>query len=178
MKFRLALSVTVVAALFLSLSGAQAAPPVMDGKRIKVISKTVAPGPRQAVSADELSCKAPDCLVIPFVYAPAKGIKGGLMFTVTWTNPVSDMDLYVIEVDSKTKKETVVGSCGTGPSAVEKVYLSPKQARPGKTYRMVVKFFLSANETVNAKVEINVPNRIPNTVPSQVEARHATNCGL
>lgn len=184
MKFRLALATALAGGLLVSMSGAQAAPPVMDGKKVKVLKKsaTVAATTAQPTGFDEIVCEDPTkCLTLPFVYKPAKGVKGDLLFTATWTNPAADFDLYVVEIDPKKKTETTVGRCATAPLASEKVFLSAKELRPGRHYRMVVGFYLPLGDTVNAKVEIAVPNTIPTTAPDAVEnsaAEHKINCSL
>ena len=179
MKVRLVVASLLAAGLAFSVSGAQAGPPVMDGVKVKVLSKTDMVAPQQQVSGfSSLTCESPKCMVLPFVYRPAKGVKGDLMFTVQWTNPLSDMDLYVVEVDTKKKTETQIAVCGGFPGAKERVFIPAKDLRSGRTYKLVVNYYLSLNETVTGKVEIAVPNTIPTSVPAAVDAEHGTNCTL
>lgn len=181
MKARLAFATALAGGLLVSMSGAHAAPPVMDGKKVKVLSKTgVGPATTaQPTDFDEILCDDPTkCLTLPFIYKPAKGVKGDLKFTATWTNPAADFDLYVVEVDPKKKTETRVGVCGGFPLAKEVVFLPAKELRAGRIYRMVVGYYLPLGDTVNAKVEIAVPNTIGSTVPAEVEGQHHVNCTL
>jgi hypothetical protein len=180
-KVRLALATALAGGLLVSMSGAQAGPPVMDGKKVKVLNKSaVGPATTQHLAAfDEVTCEDPTkCLTLPFVYKPAKGVKGDLMFTATWTNPAADFDLYVIEVDPKKKTETMIAQCATAPFTKERVFISAKDLRPGRIYRMVVGFYLPLGDTVKTSVQIGVPNTIPTTVPAAVDAENATNCAL
>lgn len=171
MKLRLILAAALAAALAFTASGAQAAPPVLDGKKIKVLKLTAAGGlqtnDKDAVALslpDKYDCPPERCKRLPFVYKPAKGVKGGVLLTATWANYASDIDLYLFEVQ-KNKTGVDVGHCGGVGTTTEKVYVDSRTMRSGKTYVLLVDFFRSVNETVNAKVEINVPNTIKETVP-------------
>lgn len=179
MELRLVTALALTGALFLSVSGAQAGPPVMDGKKVKVLNYTANGGladNTKDILVDRELCTT-TCGKLAFVYKPAKGAKGGLMFTATWTNPLSDVDLFVAE-RAKNGALTILGSCqGTGGPS-EKVYLAPNTLKSGKTYVMVMYFFRSINETFKGKVEMGVPSTIPTTVPEKVDALNHTNCTL
>jgi hypothetical protein len=179
-RARLTVATALAGALLVSVSGADAAPPVIDGKKVKVLTKTVKGGTQQSMqdlAFDATLCAAPRCAVLPFVYKPAKGAKTGLMFTATWTNPLSDLDLSVVEV-GKNRTESVIASCGAGTygSTKERVYLSGRELRAGGQYRMVVDFWRSIDETVTEKVQIGVPNDIPAPVPAAVNDLRTYNC--
>ncbi|MCW2545115.1 MAG: hypothetical protein JWM40_2667 [Frankiales bacterium] len=181
MKLRLLTAVTLAGALLLSISGAEAATPVMDGKKVKVL-KLVGQGGLQSNDKDlvltggeRVACQPPRCSKLTFVYKPAKGVAGGLMLTANWGNPLSDIDLYLGEV-SKRGVVTQLGSCGGSASTSEKVYVGRSFLKAGKTYVMIVDYYRSINETVNAKVEINVPSTITNTLPAAVDALAFFNC--
>jgi hypothetical protein len=181
MKSRLVTAVVLSAGLFLSVSGAEAATPTLDGKVKKKLEVTAAPGPQDntptmVVGEDREYCTT-HCMRLPFVYKPAKGIKGGLMFTVTWTNPASDIDLTVVEAGPNKTWKTVGGCNGAG-NMQEKVYLPPASLKSGKTYTMIMYYFRSVNETFKGKVEINVPSTIPTTVPKKVDDTALINCTL
>lgn len=191
MRTRLVLVPAVVAGLVLSMSGAQAAPKTIDGKKVKSLTITASGGaqsndawtvydlvgsadegaanqlPQQAHRIAPGDCAAPTCANLDFVYKPAKGVKGGLMFTASWTNPASDIDLYVVRYE-KDGSRTDIGHCGGSSSATEKVYLAPADLTPGRKYALVLQFYRSLNETVTGKVEINVPSSIKNTVDAPV----------
>ena len=180
MKLRLITGLALVGALFLSVSGAQAATPTMDGKKLKVINWTAKGGLQDnaATSEDREYCEK-TCGKQAFVYKPAKGAKGGLMFTATWSKQVSDIDLIVAE-RGKNNTMTIVGACqGTGKTS-EKVYLAPNQLKTGRTYVMIMYYFRSINETFTGKIEMGVPNSIKMTVPAKVDDNGVSpiNCAL
>ena len=187
MKVRLVTAATIAGALALSMSGAQAAPKVLDGKTLKVLEFTGNGGAQdndkdyaQAAtgSVDRSNCQAPRCGKLTFVYKPAKGVKGDLMFTLTWANPASDIDLYVAEI-GKTGDATTIAQCGGTGTASEKVFLDSSTLKAGKTYALVADYYRSLNETVKGKVEIGVPSTVKATVPAAVDkAFLPVNCTL
>ena len=185
MKFRVLTAVALAGALVLSISGAEAATPVMDGKKVKVL-KLHADGGTQAHDTDLVLglvndvdhnlCSPPRCAKLKFVYKPAKGAKGGLMITAKWSKQVlTDYDLYVYELD-KRGNGTQAGNCGGGTGSSEKVYLAPSNLHSGKTYVVVVDFFRSIADAVDATVEMGVPTTIPTTVPAAVDELNPVNC--
>jgi hypothetical protein len=181
-KIRLAIAAALAGGLLVSLSGAEAATPVLDGKKVKVLTKTVATGTTQHMADfagfDPELCDDPThCVSLPFVYFPAKGVKGGLMFTATWTNPLSDFDLYIIQVD-KSGNGVDVGHCGGSAFTSEKVYLSPAELKKGSKYILRINQFRSVQDTVTGKVEINVPSTVPTTLPAAVDELAVVNCTL
>jgi hypothetical protein len=184
-KVRLITATVLASGLALSMSGAQAATPTLDGKKVKVLSFTPNGGAQDndkdqasLTTPDRLACEMPRCAKLTFVYKPAKGVKGDLMFTATWTNPASDIDVYVGEV-AKDGSASDVGHCGGAATTTEKVFIPASDLKSGKKYVMVVDFYRSVNETVNAKVEIAVPNTIKSTVPSNVDSTlYPVNCTL
>jgi hypothetical protein len=180
-KLRLVTALALVGALFLSVSGAQAATPVLDGKVKKKLEITAKGGLQDNTSTmligEEREYCTKHCARLPFVYKPAKGIKGGLMFTATWSNPASDIDLTVVEAGPKGAW-TEVGSCNGAGNMMEKVYIPPASLRAGKTYAMIMFYFRSVNETFKGKVEINVPSTIKPTVPAKVDEVALVNCTL
>ncbi len=177
MKIRLITAAVVAAGLAVSVSGAQAATPTLDGKKVKSLSLTASGGAQSndkdqvaLESSDRLACAAPRCAKLTFTYAPAKGLSNAdLMFTATWANPASDIDLYVGELD-KRGNATDIGHCGGTGTTSEKVFIPKSALKAGKTYVVVVDFFRSVNETATGKVEIGVPNSIKSTVPAAVDA--------
>jgi hypothetical protein len=193
-KLRLIAAVALAAGLALSVSGAEAATKVLDGKKVKVLKLTVAGG-MQAHDDDNVkhaidvpdkydTCEASRCKRLPFVYKPAKGVKGGLMITAGWTSNLSDFDLYLFEVQ-KDKSGLDVGHCGsfTGPNRTEKLYVDRTALRSGRTYVLLVDSYRSINDTLNAKVEINVPDTTLKVVPEAYDGEfpgtvYSINCGL
>jgi hypothetical protein len=188
---RLALAATVAAGLALSTAGADAASPVLDGKKTKVLTMTAVAGP-QAHDADlpdadlefpdRLNCDKATCAALDFVYKPAKGVKPvGLAFEASWSTPAAvDIDLYVGAVDKYGDATEIEGGhCGAGYGTHERVWLGKANFKPGKTYRVVAYFYRTANETVKTQVIFNGSNRIPATVPSEADGVvYPINCGL
>ncbi|MGB8652219.1 MAG: hypothetical protein WCD35_16340 [Mycobacteriales bacterium] len=186
MKARYVTAAALVAALVAGTSGAQAAYPVLDGKRVKVLTLTASGGvqdnDKEMASlspSDRVSCTAPRCSRLTFTYLPAKGVRNrDLMFSVTWTNPASDIDLYVAEV-ARNGDSSEVGHCAGAGQPSEKVFVKASALKPGKTYALIVDWFRSINETAHAKVEIGVPSSIKTTVPAAVESQtQNVNCTL
>lgn len=201
MKPRILLSAVVAAVLVVGVSGAEAAPKTLDGKKVKKLSVTASGGaqdndawtaydvvatadegtadqlPAQAQRVAPEECGPPTCASLEFVYQPAKGVKGGLMFTATWSNPASDIDLFVMQIDKKGAR-TRIGSCGGAGTASEKAYLAPNELKPGRRYALVMQFFRSLNETATGTVEINVPSTIGNAVNLPGLGDPAVNCTM
>lgn len=177
MKIRLVTAAALAGGLVLSVSGAQAASPTIDGKKVKTLSLTANGGVQsndkdQASldTPDRLACVAPRCAKLAFTYAPAKGLANGdLMFTASWTNPASDIDLYVGELD-KRGNASEIGRCGGVAGTTEKVFLPKSSLKPGRRYVLVVDFYRSVNETATGKVEIGVPSTLKSTVPAAADA--------
>ena len=184
MKIRLLTAAALVGTLALSLSGAEAATPVLDGKKVKVLTLTAAGGAQthdqelaSIETVDKTNCAMPRCARIPFTYKPAKGVKGDLMLTVTWTNPASDIDLYFAEV-GKGGSSSQISDCASFGGPSEKIFVPAAELKAGKTYVLVADFFRSANETIKAKVEIAVPNAKKTTVPAAADEIADLNCTL
>ena len=178
MNVRLLAVAAVVSGLVLSTAGAQAAPRTLDGRTVKTLTMTANGGLQsndkdqaQLLDApDRADCAPPRCSRLPFVYKPARGVRGDLMFTVTWTNRASDIDLYVGEVN-RDGSTTTVDSCGGVGTTSEKVFVPAGSLRPGRTYVLVVDWFRSINETATAKVQIGVPSTIKTTVPTRYDGQ-------
>ena len=186
MKIRLATATAVIGALVLTMSGAQAGTPTMDGKKVKVLTLKADGGTQDhdsdavtglVATPDRSLCTPPRCAKLKFVYKPAKGAKGGLMITATWGKALlSDYDLYLFELD-KRGNGTRAGVCGGVGGPSEKIYMAPATLHSGKTYLLVVDFFRSIQDAVVAKVEMGVPSTIPTTVPATVDsAVYPINC--
>jgi hypothetical protein len=158
-----------------------AATPVLDGKKVKKITRT-ASGGLQTNDADNASletpnradCTAPRCFRLDFVYKPATGVKGNVLFKITWTNPASDYDLYVA-----SDKKVALASCGGAAGMGESLVMSGKTLKYGKRYTLVADFFRSVNDTVTATVEFPTASVAGTTVPAAAdEAVVPTNCVL
>ena len=185
MRTRLVLTAAAVGAVALVAPSALAAPtPVMDGKKVKELVLKANGGVQDhdddtasLETADRVNCAAPRCAVLTFVYKPAKGVKDGLMFSATWTNPLSDIDLYVGEV-GKRGDRSEVAHCGGAGNTSEKLFVAASDLKPGKTYALVADMYRSLNEEVTAKVAFGA-NTVKTTVPAAVDsAVYPVNCTL
>jgi hypothetical protein len=187
MRNRLILGLAALSAVALVAPAALAAPaaPVMDGKKVKELVLKVNGGLQShdddnadvLGDSDRVNCESPRCAVINFVYKPAKGVKDGLMFTVSWSNPMSDVDLYVGEV-SKGGDRSDIGHCGGAATTSEKVFIPASDLKPGKKYALVADMFRSVNEDVTAKVAFGA-NTVSTRVPAQADGLvYPVNCTL
>ena len=155
----LAAAAAVVAAL-----PAHAATPTLDGKKTKTLTFSAATsvqdndtnlvgdqgGPNPPGSnprpADYAHCPASRCLTWSFIYKPAKGVKRGpFSAKLTWTAPVEDFDLYVLDA-----KYGDVGHCGASVGNAE--YVSVDAPVPGHKYLVVVDEYRSVPDTVHVTV--------------------------
>jgi hypothetical protein len=187
MRNRLVLAAAAFSALALAVPAALAAPatPVMDGKKVKELVLKANGGVQThdddnadvLGTSDRVNCAAPRCAILKFVYKPAKGVKDGLMFTATWTNPASDIDLYVGEV-GKSGDKTEVAHCGGAATTSESLYVATDNLKPGKTYALVADMFRSVNEDVTAKVAFG-SDAVKKTVPAEADGLvYPVNCTL
>ena len=188
MRTRLVLAAAALGAIALAAPHAVAAPApaTLDGKKVTTLTQ-VADAPMQANDADiaggnptasRLQCVAPRCSVLPFVYAPAKGVKADTLFTVTWTSDVSDIDLYIAEVGKKGVK-TLIGNCGGSAGKSEKVFLPAGTLKKGKTYALIADFYRTPGEKVTSKIEMPGKDTVSKMVPAAIEDNvQKINCTL
>jgi hypothetical protein len=163
MRQRLVLAAASLAALALAAPAAMASPtPVLDGKKVTKLTASFAGGLQDNdadtanLGADRADCKAPRCGVLKFVFKPAKGVQADALFTIKWTNPASDIDLYVAEV-GKDGTMTGLAQCGGIGNTSETVFAPAGTFKVGKTYALVADFFRSVNETINGTVTMPAP---------------------
>jgi hypothetical protein len=158
-----------------------AGPAVLDGKKVRKITRT-ASGGLQDNDTDNASidppsalvdCAMPRCYRLDFVYRPAKGVKGNLALRIAWANPVSDLDLYLVN-----DKNGDMADCGSVGGTSETVVIPGTKLRPGKRYTLVADFYRSVNDTVTATVEFPTSRTLPTTVPADVDDFFPTNCVL
>ncbi|MDP9100832.1 MAG: hypothetical protein M3N21_01600 [Actinomycetota bacterium] len=183
------LAATVAAAAGIALTAppsSAAGVPVLDGKKTKVLSFSGSGGLQDndsdfvtgTVKAnDRTQCEAPRCAAMVFIYKPAKGVKGDTAYTLTWTNPGSDFDLYVAEIAKDGSRSKIAG-CGAGAGNHEKVFIPAGTLKSGKKYAVVVDFYRSLNETMTAKVEMPGTDTVATTVPAAVNNLQTVNCAL
>jgi hypothetical protein len=179
MRARLVVAPLLVGALAVMTVGASAAPKTLDGKKVKQLTLTASGGLQDNDSTnvtealttpDRADCSAPRCAKLPFVWKPAKGVSGDVMFTITWSNPLTDYDLYVAEVARDGSTSTLEDqSCASSGGTSEKVFVTKDKFKPGHTYAMVVDFYRSVNDTVHGTVQMGAKNTIPGTVPAQYD---------
>ena len=186
MKTRLVSAAALVGALAVSLSGAQAAAtPVLDGKKVTTLSVEATPAAqsndKDLASIDgpeRVACSAPRCVRLPFVYKPAKGVKGNLAFSATWSVPAEDYDLYVAEI-AKDGSATEIAHCGATVGTSEKIQLGTDAFKPGKTYALIIDFYrASGSQKVTGKVSFPGSADLKTPVPAAVDELQPTNCGL
>lgn len=180
MRTRLLLVTAALGVLALALPSAVAAPPppTLDGKTVKKLSITAKSDlQNNADNPVPESCVAPRCAMLPFVYNPAKGVKGDILFTLNWTSPVSDLDLYVAEVGKSSN--TQVLSCGTFTTVKnqEKIFAPAGTLKKGKTYALVIDFYRSNSDTATGTLEMPGKDSTVTTIPSNAD-RLKINCGM
>lgn len=186
MRTRLALTAAVVGAIALAAPSALAAPtPVLDGKKVKELKLSATAGAQThdeslvtslAADEDRMQCGPDRCAVLPFVYKPAKGVKGDVMFSINWGTPGSDFDLYVVQIDKSGR--TKLASCGGSAGLSEKVFMSADNFKAGKTYGLLADFYRTPGETVTGSVSMPGTNTIKTTVPATVDELALVNCTL
>jgi hypothetical protein len=150
----------------------------LDGKRVRKIVRTASGGLQDndadnasTAAANRADCAMPRCYRLDFVYKPAAGVKGNVLFKITWTNPASDFDLYVA-----TDKRGELAHCGGAGGLGEQLVLSGRTLKPGKRYTLVADFFRSVNDTVTATVEFPTSTAAGTTVPEAADTILPTNC--
>jgi hypothetical protein len=190
MRKRLVLTAAAFAALALAVPAALASsgPAVLDGKKITKLTLTAAATAQSndaalvtdlADGTDRMACQSPRCAVLPFVYKPAKGVKGDVAFSLTWGTPGSDFDLYVVSID-KHGDRTQLASCGASAGQSEKIFLTADNFKAGKTYGLLADFYRTPGETVTGTVQMPGTNTTSTSFPAAVEdaSGFKVNCGL
>ncbi len=188
MLARILTALTVSGALALTVTGAHAATPVLDGKKVKVMTLKAAGGAQDhdvdqvtelakdplGSGADRTQCVMPRCAALTFVYKPAKGVRAPIGFAMSWTVPVDDMDLYVAEVVKGERTE--VAHCAAGVGTSEKVVLPFGTLVAGHTYALVADFYRSVNDNVTASVSFPSTVAVKTSVPATVDNLESINC--
>ena len=160
MRFRLAAAALVCGALALPHTASAAATPTLDGKKVKTLSTTFTPGSQDHDSefvtgslggSDRVNCAAARCGTLPFTYLPAKGVKGDLVFSISWGTPGDDFDLYVVEY-AKDGSRSQVATCGAFAGTSEKVVVPGSDLRRGKKYALLVDYYRVTSDKVAATV--------------------------
>lgn len=187
-RLAIALGAAALAATAAVPSQAAAKPPTLDGKKVKKITKTVSPETQDhdddqvtslvaevqdKSSPSRTDCKMPRCYRLDFVFSPAKGVKGKVLFKVSWTNPASDVDLFVSD-----ERKASLESCGGGTGTSETIVMNSTRFRPGKRYTLVADFYRTIADTVTMTVEFPTSVTIKQTVPDTAELVYPVNCTL
>ena len=190
MKVRLVTATVLAGGLVASMSGAHAGgAPVLDGKKVTSITTTFSPAaqdndadlvtgqaPGSAVNRDD--CKDARCGRLNFMFKPAKGVKGNLKFTINWTIPVEDFDLYVAEV-AKDGSASDIGHCGGSAGVSEQVNLDSSAFKTGKTYVLIADYYrATGGDKVTATVAFPAASTVKTTIPGTVDGLEPVNCGL
>jgi len=149
-------SFTLVAAalvLGLAMPSAQAATPVLDGKKVvKLYTVQEAPPGAAAVDptpAQVAACKPPACGRLPFVYKPAKGVKASLSVISRnfWAGLGND-DLYLM------KGSQVIASCTGALSNKRYLSVPASKLKSGTTYTAVLFFSHEIGESTSIEVRL------------------------
>jgi len=178
MRYRGILAVTAAAALMATVP-AHAATPTLDGKKTKVLTykdNVTAPQDNDkdiASSGDRTNCAPPRCARFTFLYKPAKHVKAGpFSARISWTFPVEDYDLYVVQDNAGD-----VGHCGAGAGVSEVVVIS--NPVPGHRYTIVIDHYRALPDTVTATVSFPAKDKVATTVPGNVDgAFEPINCAI
>ena len=149
MRTRLAAAALLCGALALPHVARAAGTPTLDGKKVRTLTTSFAPKAQDHDSDfvtgslggdDRVNCAADRCGTFPFTFKPAKGVKGDLVFTISWTTPGQDFDLYVVEY-AKDGSRSQVATCGAFAGTSEKVVVSSSDLRAGKKYGLLVDYY-------------------------------------
>lgn len=186
MNVRLVLAAAVAGGLAASLSGAEAATPTLDGKKVKTLTASYTPSVQShdadlvtsiAGGPERVECVAPRCARLTFRYAPAKGVKGDVFFKTTWSAAVEDMDLYVAEIDKKGFA-TEIAHCGASVGTQEQIVLPSTTFKPGKTYALITDFYRAGGQKVTSTVSFPGTGPVKATIPADADTFANANCGL
>lgn len=188
MRHRLVFAAATLSAVALAAPGALAgpAPVVLDGKKVTKLTITATAGAQThdeslvtglATGEDRMQCASARCAVLPFVYKPAKGVKGDVLFTLTWATPGADFDLYVVSID-KSGSRTKIASCGGSTGTSEKVFVTADAFKAGKTFALLADFYRTPGEKVTGTVQMPATNSVKTTVPAEADNVALVNCTL
>ena len=167
MRVRVLVAAVLAAAVAISLP-AQAAPKTLDGKKVKKIAFKATPTPQahdeefvtgSLGGPDRVRCKPPRCVRVDFVFKPAKGVTGDLVFRIAAANPTTDADLYVID-----SKYNTIAQCGAF-AGNEAFKVPGKRFKTGKTYTVVVDFYRVISDTITGSIEF--PAKYTSKAPAQ-----------
>lgn len=184
MRYRPLMAVAATAALIATLPAHAGGMKTLNGKTTKTLTfadKITAPQDNDAdiaslANSDRTQCAEPRCSKFSFRYAPAKGVKPGpFSVKISWTYPVEDYDLYVVQKNAGT-----VGQCGAGAGTSEVVVIA--KPLPKHIYTIVVDHYRAVPDTVSVDVRFPTTQKIATTVPSAVESNpvfaEPWNCAL
>ena len=183
---RLALVSAAVGGLVLSQVAAEASgPPQLDGKARKTLTATFSPKAQDndkdvASTADKTECSDARCGRLPFVFKPARGVRGNLSLKISWTLPGEDFDLYLAEI-AKDGSYSELANCGTFGGTSERIVVAGSDLKPGHKYALVADFFRATGaDKVTGTVSFPSTDTIKKVVPASAEkgAGINVNCGL
>ena len=179
MRTRLLAAAVACGALALPHAAQAGRTPVLDGKKVKALTATFTPKAQvhdqEFVSGgDRVNCASDRCGTIPFVFQPAKGVKGDLVFTISWGASGSDFDLYAVEY-AKNGSAGQIATCGAFAGTSEKVVVPSSDLRPGKKYGLLVNYYRVTSDKVTASVTFP-GTTTTTTLPT--DSAQAEGCGL
>jgi hypothetical protein len=150
----------------------------LDGKKVKALTfadKVASPqdNDQDLVSltdSDRTRCSPPRCAKFAFRFAPAKGVKSrNFSVKITWTYPVEDYDLYVVQ-----NKAGTVGQCAAGAGTSETVVVNG--AVPRRVYTVVVDHYRTLPDTVDVSVTFPAKDSVQDVTGDP--GGQPTDCGL
>jgi len=162
-------------------AGASGPPPVLDGQRVRTLAVTFASPaqtqvPDAVTSGRALDCQRPRCSRLPFVYFPATGVRSAIAFTVTWTSPLSDVDLYVAEVDYVRGNLPVAACASKSSGTSEKVFFPAGFLRRGTQYVLIADVQRTVGDRITSRVSMPGRDEVPTTMPSTLDRAAPVNC--
>jgi hypothetical protein len=182
MRYRPILAVAAAAALVATLPAHAGGIKTLDGKKVKSLTfSDVVSAPQDndkdfasTSSSDRTVCTPPRCSKFTFLFKPAKGVKyGAFSAKITWTYPVEDYDLYIVQDNAGD-----VGHCGAGAGTSEVVVISDPM--PGHKYTVVIDHYRAVPDTVTATVTFPAASKVATAVPDSVDSKsiEPIDCGI
>lgn len=178
MRYRPAMIAATAAAVLAVLPAHAAAVRTLDGKATKSLSfadKITAPQDNDSdfvalTATDRTRCSEPRCSKFSFKFAPAKSVKTRTFSVrISWTYPVEDFDLYVVQDNGGT-----VGKCGAGAGTSEVAVVT---GIPGHTYTVVVDHYRALPDTVNVSVTFPAKDSVKK-ITGDPTGQEPIDCGL
>ena len=171
-------AVVAIAALGLTMPSSAEEPKKLDGTKTKKIEVKGNGGDQQhddefiLGGPERTKCADPRCLRVDFIYAP-DNVAGDVVFHGTWTNPQSDMDIYVVDKDGKD-----IAHCGGSVGTGEILSIKGTDMKSGEKYTFIVDYYRSFGDEVTATIEFPATYESSGTVPQPIEDETVALFGL